>query len=195
MNPLRTIAVALTCGCATWAHADQVVTLRVPVTLQNLHPEVAKLGVGCYITPAGAYDRTDVPVVNRAFNGVVEVKVAVTDAQSLSATGYKCALVLHPASGPGWWPLQASSAPPQAQAKAGTPFKVAVEGPLPPVGSGASVVSPSAPVLPPGTTAQKGATPSWGALGGAPPTGSAPPAPNAAPARSGLSSSLPPPGK
>ena len=193
MTLLRPISAVLLSGCASAALAGQVVTLRVPVTLHGLHPEIAKLVVGCYITPAGAYNRTEVPVVQRAFNGTVEVKVEVTDAQSQSATGDKCKLALHPVAGAGWTPAQGSNAPPQAQAKPGSWFKVHVEGPLPPAGNDV-VASPSTPVIVPGAPVQKSGSPAWGALGGSPPSAAGLNASGATRSRGAMSSSLPPPG-
>ncbi|CAG1005106.1 hypothetical protein BURK1_03172 [Burkholderiales bacterium] len=189
MKPVRTVVALLLAGFAGPALGDQVVTLRVPVHLQNLHPEVAKLSVGCYITPAGAFSRTDLPVVNRAFDGTVDVKVAVTDAQSLSATGYKCSLYLFPAAGPGWTPTQAPGAYPPTQAKAGTPFKIVAEGPLPPAGGSAAVPSP----ISSGASMPRRAVPAWGALGSGATPGQSPTVPAAPATRGSLPSSLPPP--
>lgn len=179
----RTVLCAILLAAATPVRADQVITLRVPVTLQNLHPEVAKLSIGCYITPTGAYDRTDLPVVNRAFSGTAEVKVKITDAESLSATGYKCALYLFPATGSGSTPTQDLTAgTPLIHAKAGTAFKVAIEGALPPAGATAGQkAAPSSAAPAPGS-----ATPAWGAIG--PGTQAAPPG---AASRGNMKSALP----
>ncbi len=186
MTLIRTIVAVLLAVFAGPALADQIVTLRVPVHLQNLHPEVAKLSVGCYITPVGAFARADVPVVNRAFDDTVNVKVPVTDAQSLSATGYKCSLFLLPAAGSGWTPTQTPGAYPPTQAKAGTPFKIVAEGPLVPAG-GAAVSQAASPPAPPGASMPKGAIPAWGSLGSGSTQGQSPAT------RGSLPSNLPPP--
>lgn len=176
MNPSRGTLVGLLLGAAMPALADQVVTLRVPVALQNLHPQVAKLSVGCYLTPVGAFARTDLPVANRAFNGTVEIKVKVTDGESLSATGYKCSLFLFPASGSGQAPTQdLTAATPMYHAKPGTPFKREVEGPLP------AAETASGP--------KTAVTPAWGAVGAAPPAPG--PAVPALGQRGGAKSALP----
>lgn len=191
MSALRTIAAALACGCATAALADQVVTLRVPVMLQNLHPKVVEFGITCFITPTTAWGRADIPVPNHSFDGVVDVKVTVSDAQSLSATGYQCKLFLHPAKGNGFPPEQGFDASPEARARTDAPFKAIAEGLLPKVGSGPVAVAPFARAPQAGAAVPQAAAPAWGALGGASQVGTAP----VAPKRSGLSSALPPPGK
>ena len=195
MPPLRTIAAALACGWATAALADQVVTLRVPVTLQNLHSKVAMFGIGCFITPTTAWGKAHIPVPNHSFDGVVDVKVTVSDAQSLSATGYQCKLFLFPAKGNGFPPEQGFDVSPEARATTDAPFRAIAEGLLPKVGSGPVAVAPSARAPQAGAAVPQAAAPAWGALGGASQAGAAPVAPNAAPKRSGLSSAFPPPGK
>lgn len=190
MSALRTIAAALACGCATAALADQVVTLRVPVMLQNLHPKVAMFGIGCFITPTTAWGKAHIPVPNHSFDGVVDVKVTVSDAQSLSATGYQCKPFLFLAKGNGFPPVQGFDASPEALARTDAPFKAIAEGLLPKVGSGPVAVAPYARAPQAGAAVPQAAAPAWGALGGASQV-----APNTAPKRSGLSSALPPPGK
>lgn len=129
-------------AAANAALADQVVTLQVPVQVQNLHPEIAKISVGCFITPTSAYGRTDLPVVNRAFNGTVQVKVTVNDGNAAVAKGYRCELFLFPQNGTGYKPSQNPSATPQAMAQTGAPFTQTVEGLLP-----ATAVTPRTPSL------------------------------------------------
>jgi hypothetical protein len=128
MTFVRKISTLLLVALAMPAAADEIVTLKVPVNLQNLHPEIASISVGCTIVPTSAYGRTDLPVSNRSFSGTVNVKVTVTDGQTASANGYRCQLALMPAGGSGWFPQQGTSGPPQAQAKPGTPFVTKVEG-------------------------------------------------------------------
>jgi len=166
------------------ARADQVVTFRVPVTLQNLHPGVAKFAVACELRPMKTSARTDQPVVNRAFSGTVEVKLSVTDAESLSATGYGCSLFLYPGDGSGYAPTQHQDlGTPAIHAKPGTPFKVVVEGPLAPTASTATQKGAAAVAAP----AAGGATPAWGAIGTPSPTPVSPPAAS----RGSLKSALP----
>ena len=191
MPPLRTIAAALACGWATAALADQVVTLRVPVMLQKLHPKVVEFGINCFITPTTAWGKAHIPVPNHSFDGVVDVKVTVSDAQSLSATGYQCKLFLFPAKGNGFPPEQGFDVSPEARATTDAPFRAIAEGLLPKVGSGPVAVAPSARAPQAGAAVPQAAAPAWGALGGASQAGVAP----VAPKRSGLSSALPPPGK
>ncbi len=124
------------------ASAEQTITFKVPANVQNLHPEVAKISVGCRLTPTNAYGRTDLPVSNRAFHGVVDVEVKVDDGQSVVAKGYKCELYLFPSGGTGFKPQQTPGGPPQGQAKTGTPFVPVVEGLLPAAGGFRAVPAP-----------------------------------------------------
>lgn len=137
---------------AASASAEQEITFRVPVNLQNLHPEIANVSVQCRVTPTNAHGRMDLPVVNRAFNRTVEVRVKVTDGQSAVAEGYRCELHLFSAAGEGVAPSQDPSASAYAKAKLGTPFVQFVEGPLPKPGSVRSSPAqpiPSTPQMPP----------------------------------------------
>lgn len=171
----RLVVVVFLAATAAPVPAMQTVTLRVPVNLQNLHPEVTKFSIACTITPTDAIARTDVPVVNRAFSGTVEVKVNVQDAQSLSAKGYQCRLFVIGGDGLLAPATQESGGQPLQKGKPGTSFNVAVEGPLPPAGTTAvsKPVGPAAAV----PAAAGGATPAWGGFGAAPPApGSAVPA-------------------
>jgi hypothetical protein len=124
---------ALGLVAAPAARAEQDLTFQVPVKVQNLHPDVKSISVGCKVLPAGVFGRADVPVVGNAYNKTVSVKLKMADSQWAEAKTYHCALYLMPASGNGWTPTQGPGVA-EAQAKAGTPFVPAVEGPVFPKG-------------------------------------------------------------
>lgn len=105
------------------ASGEADLTIRVPVSLTNLDASVSQAQVYCVATFAGddarvqANNQVDVPLANGAYKGDVNVKLALSVAQSGEKWDYTCKLSLYNGNTKEW---SVVGALPWSQPQAGT---------------------------------------------------------------------------
>jgi hypothetical protein len=117
------------------ASADQAITFKVPVKLNNLYTDVKSFSASCRVTTAAnpavlwAFGRTDINV-SKNYDGIVDVPVKVPDSVASEVNYWVCEISLfHTGAGNGCTPkVDASTS--VCKAKAGTQLVTRVEGPL-----------------------------------------------------------------
>jgi len=117
------------------ASADQTITFKVPVKLNNLYADVKSFSASCRVTTAAnpiilwAFGRTDINV-SKSYDGIVDVPVKVPDSAASEVNYWVCEISLFSTgAGNGCTPkVDASTS--ACKAKAGTQLVTKVEGPL-----------------------------------------------------------------
>ncbi len=82
---------------------DQTVTIRVPVQLKKMYPDLENISVGCELLNASQqpiqldalptpWAYAFAPVADGAFDGIVEVSIDLTNEQFAAAKTYTCRL-------------------------------------------------------------------------------------------------------
>ena len=120
---------------ANIARADQTITFKVPVKLNNLYADVKSFSASCRVTTAAnpsaawASGRTDINV-SKNYDGIVDVPVKVPDSAASEVNYWVCEIYLF-STGAGSGCTPKVDAPSSAcKAKAGTQLVTKVEGPL-----------------------------------------------------------------
>lgn len=128
--------VATTLATGASAQAEQLVDIRVPLALKSLSSDVEKVSVSCWlVAPDGGMadpNRNDFPV-SGSFNGVVSVKLTVSDSSASLCKSYRCQLYFFLKGQAMGESPSFTSYFPAAKAKAGSTLVVDFTRPIPAV--------------------------------------------------------------
>lgn len=117
------------------ASADQTITFKVPVKLNNLYADVKSFSASCRVTTAAnpavqwAQGRTDINV-SKNYDGIVDVPVKVLDSAASEVNYWVCEIYLFSTGAGNGCTPKVDASTNACKAKAGTQLVTRVEGPL-----------------------------------------------------------------
>jgi hypothetical protein len=121
----------------TVSYAEQTVTLRVPVKLENLYPDVKSFSIGCRLTKSSspstnyAGGRKDINILGKGkYHGMVSVPIKVPDSISTIVNYWVCNIYLFRVSASGGCKPSYNTAVKACRAKAGSQLVTTVKGRL-----------------------------------------------------------------